>query len=445
MSESVRDLLVRGVAAAKTGQERDKEEARFYLEWVLRSADANSQQKATAWLWLSEIESDPAKKRDCLENVLANDQANGPARRGLALLDGRLKPEDMIDPNQPIAPVKPDEAPAPAGVRRYACPKCGGNMSFVAGQRALACDYCGHRLYEYQAIQQGALITEQDFIVTLSTAKAHRWELPAERTLKCEGCGATFALPPRHASGQCPFCGSKHVITAQTGELIQPEAVLPFQLSAEQAAQQVRRWLEKQKFRPDDLDERSAIARPGGVFLPFWTFDLGGTMNWHAVVAEKRGNQTVWVPRSDVYLVYHNDLLVPATQSIPPELLSENLEYDTKALTPYAPEWLSDATAEVYQIPLANASLVARQRALKHGQAHVASHALAGENYRDFFMNTAGLIIESFKLVLLPVWLTRYRYKQQIYPLFINGQSGAVSGKVPRSGWQKALAGLFGT
>ena len=134
MSESVRQMLVRGVAAAKTRQARDTQEARFYLEWVLRSADAESDQKTTAWLWLSEVEDDPNKKRDCLENVLAYDPANGPARRGLALLDGRLKAEDVIDPNQPIAPVAPSVAPSPAGVRRYVCPKCGGRMSYNAGQ-----------------------------------------------------------------------------------------------------------------------------------------------------------------------------------------------------------------------------------------------------------------------------------------------------------------------
>jgi hypothetical protein len=69
MSESVRQLLVRGVAAAKTGQARDKEEARYYLEWALRSGEATSAQKAAAWLWLSPIEDDPKKKRDCLENI----------------------------------------------------------------------------------------------------------------------------------------------------------------------------------------------------------------------------------------------------------------------------------------------------------------------------------------------------------------------------------------
>src|SRR5512136_897629 len=111
MSETARELLVRGVAAAKTGQAQDKEEARFYLEWVLRIGDATLDQKTTAWLWLSQIEDDPRKKRDCLENVLAADPANGPARRGLAILDGRLKAEDVIDPNQPIAPATPNAAP----------------------------------------------------------------------------------------------------------------------------------------------------------------------------------------------------------------------------------------------------------------------------------------------------------------------------------------------
>ena len=236
MSESVRQLLVRGVAAAKTGQTRDKEEARYYLEWALRSGDATSDQKATAWLWLSQIEDDPHKKRDCLENILAMDPANGAARRGLALLDGRLKAEDVIALNQPIEPAKPAVTPQPSGVRRYACPKCGGHMSYNADKRSLTCDYCGNRLHEYQAIQQGALIIEQDFTTALATAKGHRWELPVERSLKCESCGAAFALPPLQVSGKCPFCGSAHVITASTGELIEPEGILPFQFDADAAS-----------------------------------------------------------------------------------------------------------------------------------------------------------------------------------------------------------------
>jgi hypothetical protein len=46
---NVRDLLTRGIAAAKAG---NREEARFYLEWVLIT-EATEEQRLQAWLWLS--------------------------------------------------------------------------------------------------------------------------------------------------------------------------------------------------------------------------------------------------------------------------------------------------------------------------------------------------------------------------------------------------------
>ncbi len=446
MSDSVRERLVRGVAAAKTGQASDKEEARFYLEWVLRSNDAAPDQKAAAWLWLSQIEDDPGKKRDCLESVLAWDPANILARRGLAILAGRLKAEDIVDPNQPIEPVKPEAAPQPAGVRRYVCPKCGGPLahSGAADKQALVCSYCGNRLHEYQALQQDALVREEDFTVALATAKGHRWELPVERTLKCEGCGATFTLPPLHVSGACPFCGSAHVITASSGELIEPEGILPFQFDAGEAGKRIRLWLDHLKFRPGDLDDRAAISPPRKALLPFWTFDLGGTLSWNAQVEEGYGRNKAWVPRNGIYLVYHDDLLVPATRALPKDVLDDLAEYDTRALVPYSAELLSEAAAEIYQVPLADASLVARQQAVRLGQAYVQSNDLAGETYRDFFTSSGGLIVESYRLVLLPMWITDYHYKHESFLAAVNGQTGKAAGRVPRSGLQKALAGLLG-
>lgn len=440
MSDTVREYLVRGIAAAKTNDPKDQDEARYYLRRAINASDATFEQRAKAWLWLSQIEDDPKTKRDCLENVLAIDPSDPLARRGLAILDGRLKTEDVIDPDKPIE----SAAPAKATVRRYACPKCGGKMAYNAPKRALTCEYCGNRLTEFQAIQQGALVQEQDFTATLPTAKAHRWELATLHTLKCEGCGAAFTLPPMQVSGACPFCGSAHLVQTPTGDLIQPEGVLPFQFDAEAARQHVIRWIDDLKFRPGDLDERAAVSRPQGVYLPCWTFDLGGQMKWHALIGERRGKQTVWVPRDDLYLVYHDDLLVPASHTITKELLDDVLEYDTKALCPYSIDLLADHAVEIYQVSMADASLVARQRASRLGREYVMRHNLAGEQVKDFQMNSLGLIIESYKLTLLPLWLTTYRYKNEKYAVVVNGQSGRVAGQAPRSGLQKALAGIFG-
>ena len=103
MSEAARELLVRGVTAARANSE---EEARFHLEWVLRT-DADLEQKTEAWYWLSRLARDPSERRACLENVLAGCPGHPEARRDLAILDGRLDPAEIVDHRQPVAPLTP--------------------------------------------------------------------------------------------------------------------------------------------------------------------------------------------------------------------------------------------------------------------------------------------------------------------------------------------------
>jgi DNA-directed RNA polymerase subunit RPC12/RpoP len=444
MSESAREFLVRGIAAAKSNVPRDRDEARHCLEHVLRSEEAEPDQKANAWLWLSRIEENEEKKRLCLESVLALDPGNGTARRGLAILDGRLKPEEIIDPNQPLAPLSPSPKPPPEEVHRNICEWCGGVLSFDPAKQILTCSHCGSRVSRPESTAPDASIRERDFVAALSTAKSRRWQLAVEHTLRCDGCGATLALPPLRLSGACPFCKSKQLITTGTPELIQPEAVLPFQFDGRAALEKMRAWLATRPLRPPELPESAEFREPEGVYLPFWTFDLGGTMEWRAQVAERRGRHTQWVMRTGLYLVYHDDLLVPAGRKFPGETSDALLDFDTDALVPYDTGLLADAAVEIYQVPLEEASLQARRRALEIGRDHERRNALSGERYRDFFMNSAGLVVESFKLVLLPLWIGGFRYGQRNFPVAVNGQTGVAAGRVPRHGVRKMLAFLFG-
>jgi len=67
----------------------------FLLEKALM-IDPTSEQRVEAHVWLSEINDDPVEKRDHLENALSINAAHPTARRKLAILDGRLKPEEII-------------------------------------------------------------------------------------------------------------------------------------------------------------------------------------------------------------------------------------------------------------------------------------------------------------------------------------------------------------
>ena len=51
---------------------------------------------------------------------------------------------------------------------------------------------------------------------------------------------------------------------------------------------------------------------------------------------------------------------------------------------------------------------------------------------------------ETFKQVLLPIWLAAYKYDGKSYRFVVNGQSGRVHGDRPYSAWKIALAVILG-
>ena len=65
------------------------------------------------------------------------------------------------------------------------------------------------------------------------------------------------------------------------------------------------------------------------------------------------------------------------------------------------------------------------------------------ESVKDLQLNTSGVTVDSFKLVLLPFWIARYRYQDKIYYILVNGQTGKVRAQMPRNRLQKFFDGLF--
>lgn len=425
----------------KVGKGGHDAEARRAFERVIGADDAEPRQKARAWLGLGRMEETPARRRLCLESALALDPGNPEARRGLAILDGRLDPADIVDPDRPVDPFVPESAPASGDFRRLSCPKCGARLTVTSGTSA--CAWCGEPL-EGPSPAGSDPVGERDFAAALPTARARRRELPTERTLRCEGCGGSFVLPPGIAGGACPFCRSTHVIRGSDEELIRPDSLIPFAIDAAEARSRIRLWMEAERFRPADLAGRAGGVEPRPFFLPFWTFDLGGTTEWRALVARGHGKRREWVPESGVHLLYQDDLLVPAGTAIPDTLAGAYADFDTGALIPYAAEHLAGCATEIGRLTLAAASLKARRHALERAEEYERKTTLAGRSFRDFTMNSLGMTVDSYKLVLLPLWLASFDWNGRAFPAAVNGQTGTVAGTVPRTRWQRALSVVFG-
>ncbi len=190
MEEYSKDLLRLGIIEAKTGS---KEAARRYLDRAIYMTQS-FEILAEAWFWMGEVLTDPVEKRKALENCLAHDMRHSRARRSLAILDGKLKADEVINPDH--LPATPDEM-RKSDADRFMCPKCGARMSFAPdGRQTLVCDYCSRN----QVVGAGAGDAEEkDFIIAMATARGHGKPLQ-EQVFHCNGCGAEFILPPNQIS-----------------------------------------------------------------------------------------------------------------------------------------------------------------------------------------------------------------------------------------------------
>ncbi|NMB88538.1 MAG: hypothetical protein GYA17_09265 [Chloroflexi bacterium] len=398
-----------GIAAAKAGERR---EARRYLEWALR-IDCDHDQEIEARFWLSEVSQDRAEKRALLETILATNPNEMRARRKLALLDGRLQAEDLVDPDR-MAPGS-DGAPQVAAAQRFTCPRCGGRMSYTPDGQSLTCEYCALQESleagrEDRPAQPG--LEEEDFVLALATARGHRHLVP-QRTSVCQGCGAAFLFTPEHMTSVCPYCGSNYVEESQARNLVAPTGLAPFRVTAAQARDVLKTWLLGQA-APRQL----RVQRGTKVYLPAWTFDIGGSVQLRFRVQKGRNWEQVTRDRP----IFHNDILVPAARRLPPELQQALEAYDLAQLVPYDPRYLAGCIAETYQLSPAQASLEARQVALERERQVGVGGIFTPE--RDVTCSSAGMAVESFKLILLPVWVAALYLGKERRLALIHGQNG---------------------
>lgn len=417
-------LLSRGRAAARV---KEKAEARRYLERML-TLDPPLEERLEGLYWLSEVVDDPKEARGMLEEILANNLGDARARRKLAILDGKLKPDQIIDPDRLPAPAASDGSQN-AVVRSFTCPKCGGRMSYAPDGETLMCEYCE---LQQQIGPQTAAASEDDFLVAMATARAqHR--PTAVQTVTCGGCGAIFVLPSEQISHTCPYCAAAYTVEQmQVREMDTPDGIIPFSLDESGVREAVKRW-----FLEDPPDGRPRLARGSGIYLPAWLFSLGGQIAWRGEINRNKGT----LPVSGTRVVGQYDRVVSATTHLEDELLPVLDGFDLKGVRPYDPRYLANWLAETFQVTAAAASLQARQAALQQERLRIVEGELQAVN--NLQVDSHGLLVEGYRLVLLPIWRSYYLLDEQRVEIAVNGQTGAVTARRPGRGLMGFFKDLF--
>lgn len=97
--------------------------------------------------------------------------------------------------------------------------------------------------------------------------------------------------------------------------------------------------------------------------------------------------------------------------------------------------------AETYQIPVGDASLNARQLVLQNEKERI--ELQYDSRITNLRVNSASLAVDSYQLILLPLWITHYTLKKDKFEVVVNGQTSQVIGQRPAGGMSDWIGNFF--
>ena len=330
-------------------------------------------------------------------------------------------------------------------IRKFACPACGAEAVWNPTKKILSCPYCGTNS-PAEIKGDGTLVEENDLIVALrALPEDQRGWAVARKSVKCQSCHAISVFDEKRVAQRCDFCGSPSLISLEdTGAPIRPAGLLPFVVADTKVREDIRQWYGSHWFAPNNLKNKALTDTVHGVYLPYWTFDAHVAAEWTAeagyryTTRDSQGRTQThirWEYASGALQHFFDDLLIPASRGVHEKLLRQIEPFPTtKELKPYDPGYLSGWVVEQYQIDLVAAAQASRTRMDAELRSMCASQ-IPGDTHRNLQVK-ADYTGQTFKHVLLPVWLLTYNYGARTFQVAVNGATGKVAGEYPIS-WIK--------
>lgn len=325
------------------------------------------------------------------------------------------------------------------------CKSCGNQLKYDAELQKLKCDYCGS---VEDISRSNDEVVERDLKKVINQARLYSPEKNAQKVFDCQNCGAKFSVQASKVNVDCAFCGSKNVNEeAFEHNFIQPNGIAPFTVTFDQAHEKFKVWIKKGWFHPNKLKQIARADHIHGIYIPCWTYDAKSYSTWkgqagyyyyvtqtyteNGQTKTRQVRKVRWVPKSGDFHNSFDDILVSASgglkqpymKGLEPFKLHDAINFNSELLVGWESEVYNIEVDQGYQTAKIEMDIRNRTKA---------SIALGGDTQRFLSVNSK-YSDQTFKLLLLPVWMASYTFKGKEYSFTVNGQTGKVYGKKPIS------------
>lgn len=342
------------------------------------------------------------------------------------------------------------------------CPSCGSELSYSAEVKKIACNYCGYT----EDIDQGNdKVVEQSLHDAMEVASSFIPEEVDKKVFDCQNCGSKVMVESDQVKVGCGFCGSKNInLEAYDHQYIQPVGIVPFYISRFEAEKIFAKWLKQGVFHPNKLKRLAAVEDLHGIYIPFWTYDAETESSWRGEAGHyyyetrrvrvngkmqtKQVRKVRWTYRTGRLSHFFDDVLVVASGGLVQKDIERVLPFQLKEVVNFDPKLMAGWESEIYSLEVDDGYQVA-DKIMDNKIRNMCSAQLGGDTQRNLYIES-GKSAQTFKHIVLPLWLCSYMYNNKLYHFTINGQTGKVYGQKPLS-WAKitltiilVLAIIFG-
>ena len=300
----------------------------------------------------------------------------------------------------------------------YKCPTCGGALRYDADTGKLACMWCGN-----------------DF--TTEKLEPKRVNSKLEGYL-CPECGAELMADDFIAADTCPYCGNNEVAPHRFEGEFEPDYIIPFSITKEDAIARYEAYVAEKSYLPDDFREEDRIVSIQGTYGPFWLQD--GTLDFDFMfhTTYRAGYNIPWTREHRLSGTYDYSR-VPADGSarMPNDMMDSIEPYDFSKLKPFSTEYLPGFIAERYTESLEDVTERLRTRiaqsAIGEAKGKINLSKSEEDDEIEFIEDESdyNMQLGESAQVLLPVWLIVVSYQGKKYLVGVNGQTGEIAVNLP--------------
>lgn len=314
------------------------------------------------------------------------------------------------------------------------CPRCGGLCHWAPDRSGLLCESCD---VVYNLDNPDDHKARAEFDYRANWPQQDLVEHDGTRAHGCQNCGGEVIFTGPALSEHCPYCNGP-VVLSGADEAFKTMALIPFAVTRDRAAVEIKHWIEGRFAAPDDLSDIAGTGRIAGLYAPFWTFDSLEAIEYWAKYTTGSGKSRRTHSISGRFKTQFDDLLVPASPHVTPLIRDGILhEFNPERLKPYVAGYLSGFAAERHHQTVKNGlqanendkALLIRNRI----KTHINRSRVHGIK---FSTDTTGI---KYRRILLPVWILHYAHEGKPMKVVVSGIDGRTFGERPFS--QRKLLG----